>query len=67
MMSLAELEQFIKSNHHLPGIPSANSVGEQGSVDLGEMNTLLLQKIEEMTLRMIEMEKMIIELREVMP
>lgn len=59
MMSLSELEQFINAHHHLPGIPSANNIETQGSVDLGEMNVILLQKIEEMTLRIIEMEKRI--------
>ena len=60
MMSLAELEQFINTHHHLPDIPSAEKIRGLGCVNLGEMNVLLLQKIEEMTLRMIEMEKRIV-------
>lgn len=61
-MSLAELEQFIDIHHHLPGVPSAQMVEELGSVDLTEMNVILLRKIEEMTLRMIDMEKRMQEL-----
>ncbi len=61
LMSLAEVEQFVKQHGHLPEIPSANEVEENG-ISLGEMNALLLQKIEEMTLHLIEMEKRLIEL-----
>lgn len=61
LMSLAEVEQFVKQHGHLPDIPSANEVEENG-IGLGEMNALLLQKIEEMTLHLIEMEKRIQEL-----
>ena len=61
LMSLAEVEQFVKQHGHLPDVPSANEVEENG-IGLGEMNALLLQKIEEMTLHLIEMEKRIQEL-----
>ena len=54
--SLHEIEQFIHVNKHLPGIPSASDVAKEG-VDLGEMNKLLLQKIEELTLHVIELNK----------
>ncbi|NQX43037.1 hypothetical protein SAMN05421820_11486 [Pedobacter steynii] len=53
---LAETEKFIKENGHLEGIPSASEVKANG-IDLGEMNALLLRKIEELTLHMIEMQK----------
>ena len=46
--NLYELEQFIKQNKHLPGIPPA-SVTKEG-VDLGELTSILLQKVEELTL-----------------
>ncbi|WP_147243338.1 hypothetical protein [Chitinophaga flava] len=59
--SLQETEAFIKVNKHLPDIPSEKEVTEKG-LDVGEMNKLLLQKIEEMTLHMIKMEKRIQEL-----
>ncbi|WP_212003286.1 hypothetical protein [Chitinophaga sp. HK235] len=59
--SLQDVETFIKNNKHLPDIPSEKEVTEKG-LDVGEMNKLLLQKIEEMTLHMIKMEKRIQEL-----
>lgn len=61
LMPLTEIEQFVKQHGHLPDIPSAKEVEENG-IGLGEMNALLLQKIEEMTLHLIEMEKRIQEL-----
>jgi len=54
--SLDETEKFIQKNGHLPGIPSAEEVKNNG-VDLGEMNAKLLQKIEELTLHLIEIKK----------
>lgn len=54
--SLQETEQHIKDKGHLPGIPSAEEVKANG-VDLGEMNVKLLQKIEELTLHLIEVKK----------
>lgn len=54
--SLEEVEQHIKDNGHLIDIPSAKEV-ETNGIELGEMNKLLLQKIEELTLYMIEMNK----------
>lgn len=56
LMSLYELEKFIKEKKHLPEIPSAKEVEENG-IGIGEMNSKLLQKIEEMTLYMIELKK----------
>ncbi len=58
LMSLAELESFITMNKHLPGIPTEEEVAENG-VDLGEMNKKLLQKVEELSLYIIEQEKRI--------
>ncbi|HEY0055200.1 MAG TPA: hypothetical protein VGB63_07585 [Pedobacter sp.] len=53
---LKATEQFIKENKHLPEIPSAAEVAKDG-VNLGEMNAKLLQKIEELTLYIIEQNK----------
>ncbi|MFD2581607.1 hypothetical protein ACFSR6_03835 [Pedobacter vanadiisoli] len=53
---LEELERYIKANKHLPDMPAAKEVKENG-VALGEMNKLLLQKIEELTLYVIELKK----------
>ncbi|SMC74967.1 hypothetical protein SAMN04488524_2542 [Pedobacter africanus] len=54
--ALQETEKHIKDKGHLPGIPSAAEVKANG-IDLGEMNAKLLQKIEELTLHLIEMKK----------
>jgi hypothetical protein len=54
--SLKETEKHIKENGHLPGIPSAAEV-EKNGIELGDMNAKLLQKIEELTLYLIEMKK----------
>jgi hypothetical protein len=53
---LEEVERFVKANKHLPEIPSENEVEKEG-LDVGEMNKKLLQKIEELTLYIIEMKK----------
>ena len=53
---LSEVENFIKENNHLPGIPSETDVLNEG-INLAEMDALLLQKIEELTLYMIELKK----------
>ncbi|BFP40640.1 hypothetical protein FGF1_14850 [Flavobacteriaceae bacterium GF1] len=54
--SLAEVEQHIREKGHLINIPSATEVEENG-LQLGEMNKLLLEKIEELTLYTLEQEK----------
>jgi len=56
--SLQEVEAYVKVNKHLPGVPSAVEVAKDGQ-DVGEMNKILLQKIEELTLHLIEQEKKI--------
>ena len=56
LQTLQETEKHIKDKSHLPGIPSAAEVKANG-IDLGEMNAKLLQKIEELTLHLIEKDK----------
>jgi hypothetical protein len=56
LQSLDEVERHIKNTKHLPGIPAAGEVARQG-VSLGDMQTLLLSKIEELTLHQIELNK----------
>ncbi|WP_454880737.1 hypothetical protein [Sphingobacterium detergens] len=56
LTSLAETEKFIKNNGHLPDVPRAAEV-EMDGIKLGEMNKILLKKIEEMTLHMIQLNK----------
>ncbi len=56
LRDLQEVETFIQTNKHLPDIPSAAAMEENG-VNLAEMNKLLLQKVEELTLYTIEQEE----------
>jgi hypothetical protein len=56
--SLSDIEQFIQKNNHLPEVPSAKEVQEKG-LDLGENQAILLKKIEELTLYIIEQDKRI--------
>jgi hypothetical protein len=56
LMSLNEVEAFINTNKHLPGVPSEKEVAENG-VNVGKMNATLLQKVEELTLYMINLQK----------
>ena len=53
---LAEVAAFIKANHHLPDIPSETEIKDKG-VSLGDMQTKLLAKIEELTLQMIQLDE----------
>jgi hypothetical protein len=55
---LSEVEAFINQNKHLPEVPSAVEV-ETNGVKLGEMDAILLKKVEELTLYVIELEKKI--------
>ena len=56
--ALAEVESFVKSNKHLPGIASAAEMTEHG-MEVGELTKTLLQKVEELTLYIIEQQKQI--------
>jgi hypothetical protein len=58
LRTLPELENFIKDKGHLPEIPAAGEV-EKSGIDLAEMDAKLLQKIEELTLYIIEQNKKI--------
>jgi hypothetical protein len=54
--NLFEVEKFIKLNNHLPNIPSAAEIQTNG-LKVGEVQTKMMQKIEELTLYIIEMKK----------
>jgi hypothetical protein len=54
--SLTETENYIKENKHLPEVPSAKEM-ETNGINLSEMNMILLKKVEELTLHLIEMKK----------
>ncbi|MBB6500883.1 tail fiber protein [Pedobacter cryoconitis] len=62
-LSLLETEKYIQANKHLPEIPSAAQVKEEG-IAVGEMNARLLKKIEELTLHLIRQEKEMLMLKE---
>ena len=53
---LADVESYIKQNHHLPEVPAASEVVCTG-ISLGDMNKMLMQKVEELTLYTINLEK----------
>ncbi|MEL6811483.1 MAG: hypothetical protein AAFP76_09125 [Bacteroidota bacterium] len=63
MLSLEETEAYIKEHRHLPGVPSARTIEQQG-LSLKQMNLLLLEKIEELTLYTLEQQKEIDALKE---
>lgn len=63
LLRLREIETYIKTHGHLPEIPSAETVIAEG-INLGDMNRLLLQKVEELTLHLIAKDKEIISLQE---
>jgi len=63
LRTLIQLEAYIKTNQHLPEVPSAQEIEAKG-LDLGDMDATLLKKVEELTLYMIEMKKEIEVLKE---
>lgn len=58
LMPLRDVETFIDNNKHLPGIPSASTVESEGLL-VGEMQGLMMEKIEELTLYIIDLQKQI--------
>src|SRR6185295_6708419 len=60
--SLEDIKTYIDQNKHLPEVPSAKEM-EKNGVQLGEMNMLLLRKIEELTLYLLEQNKLIADLK----
>jgi ABC-type transporter Mla subunit MlaD len=55
-MPLHEVAAYIKANGHLPGVPTEAEIKATGQ-NLAEVNAILLRKIEELTLHIIELEK----------
>ncbi|MGC9332215.1 MAG: hypothetical protein ACP5DZ_10140, partial [Bacteroidales bacterium] len=58
LMSIGEVESYIRQHQHLPDVPSAEEFKQNG-YKAGDMDDLLLKKIEELTLYIIEQEKKI--------
>lgn len=63
LLPINEVEDFINKNKHLPGVPSEKEVIEEG-INLGEMDAILLKKIEELTLYVIELKKELEEVKQ---
>jgi hypothetical protein len=61
LKELSEVKKYINEHRHLPEVPSAAAIEKDG-IDLGEMNALLLKKMEEMTLYIIKLEERVKEL-----
>ena len=62
LRALSDIESYIKANNHLPEIPSASEVAKDG-IDVAGMDAKLLQKIEELTLYVIQQQKEINKLK----
>ncbi len=61
---LSEVKNYVEENKHLPGVPSAQELKEQGGIDLSQMAAKQMEKIEELTLYLIQLEKQNKELNE---
>jgi len=57
LMPLPELKKYITKHNHLPDVPSAAEIEEAGGTDVGAMNILLLKKVEELTLHVIQLQE----------
>jgi hypothetical protein len=62
-MSLGELELYIQKNKHLPEVPTTEQVNEEG-IEIAQMNVVLLKKVEELTLYIIQLQKELITAQE---
>ncbi|MCD4678846.1 MAG: hypothetical protein K8S00_00525 [Bacteroidales bacterium] len=60
---LDQIEKYIKENKHLPDVPTDTEVTKEG-LKVGEMNAIMMQKIEELTLYLIEQNKQLTKLTE---
>jgi len=56
LMPLEEVEAYIKANHHLPKVPKAAKIEKDG-MNVGQINVLLMEKVEELTLHTIAQNK----------
>ena len=62
LISLGELKSYISTHGHLPDIPRAEEVAREG-IEIGEMNRKLMEKVEELTLYVIQLQEQIDELK----
>ena len=63
--TLKSLQSYIQENKHLPEVPSAKEM-ERDGIDLGVMNMLLLKKVEELTLHLIEQNEEVNRMKELL-
>jgi hypothetical protein len=56
-MPIEDLEKTIRQNRHLPNIPSAADVTAEKGFEVGDMSRRLLEKVEELTLYIIQLKK----------
>jgi hypothetical protein len=61
---LKEVAAFIRKNNHLPGVPSAETLVKDGGVDVGSMLAKQMEKIEELTLYIINMDKEVAKIKQ---
>jgi len=64
LKTIPELSNFIKSNHHLPNVPSADEMAKNG-LDVKETSKIFMEKIEELTLYIIQLDRQIQELKRI--
>ena len=57
LLSLAELKDYLRANHHLPGIPSAAEVDAKGGVEVGDLQKRMLETIEQQALYILQLEE----------
>ena len=57
LMDIADLDKYISINKHLPGIPSAKEIKDANGIELGQMTSKLMEKVEELTLYLIQLKK----------
>jgi len=57
LMTLADLEKYIAQNKHLPNVPSASEYEAKGEIDMTQLQIKMLEKIEELTLYILELKK----------
>lgn len=63
LMPLNDVRNYIDQNGHLPNVPSATQIKEEG-MDVGEMNRVLLEKVEELTLYLLKQEEEMLKQKE---
>lgn len=67
LMPIEELNEYIAKHKHLPGIASEKEYQQEGAIKLGELNIQLLEKVEELTLYVIQLKQEINELKKPNP